>query len=188
MPSIHVYKERGRTLVKYWGLVCLLFLTGCGFITTNHPNCIPELTLTSTEAAVIYLYPYFENSNYSDFPLKVGEYYVCVENEFEGVYGCRVFVQRPDDRMPVGTKLVLDGFMKAHRPVVFENTYASYERNFRGSVNGKTVWIPDWLLGGFYSPNLSLSPNKATLLDMGYTQDENGYLELPRWWRCPGRR
>ena len=194
MPSIHDCTEKGRILVKYWGLVCLLFLTGCGFITTNHPNCIPELTLTSTEAAVIYLFPYFEkssdytNSYYSDLPLKNGEYDICVEDEFGGVYGCRVFVQSLDNRVLVGTKLKLDGYMKAHRPMAFENAYASYERYFRGSVDGKTVWIPDSSLSRFHSPDLSLTENKAILLNMGYTQDENGYLELPRWWRCPGRR
>ena len=71
MSSIHDYTEKSRILFKYWGLVCLLFLTGCGFIATNNLDCIPELTLTSTEAATIYLFPYSEDKQYFTFPRQV---------------------------------------------------------------------------------------------------------------------
>ena len=170
-----------------------MLLAGCGSIVTTHRNCVPEVTLTSTEEAVIYIRPYFESNNYSSLKLKEGEYYGCLEDEFGSSQTrfCRQFVFSLDDRFPPSTKITFDGLVKQQRPLPFDRAYAESGANFRGHVGDKTIWVSDSNMQQFQSDDFDSPENDEALRTLGLVSRDRGYgvnhLEFPDNWRCPGR-
>ena len=160
--------------------LCLLFvvlsflLTACFRDTiTEFENCVPEVTLVSTEAT-----PTIEiiqaSSGWSSFEIERDEYYVYVNLFGESS-------SSPDGirftSLPIGTEVNLDGYVAAYRIVAVDNLLY-----FRGDINGETVWMTHR-----DAQNLADPANEDSLKKLGLI-DETGKEVVFYNWECPNER
>ena len=109
-------------------------LTACFRDTiTEFENCVPEVTLVSTEDT-----PNIEiiraSSNYSDFKTEPNNYHVCVQKNNR----CGSFANRTMNftALSVGTEIKLSGYVAEYSKVLVDTSLY-----FRGKIDGKTVWL-----------------------------------------------
>jgi len=153
-------------------------------VLTKFPNCILESTLVSTSLSKIYLTSDKSSLEFS-LGFKVGEndHYIQL---YEPSFSKDDFVQ-----LPIGTKLILDGYVM-HKKLIPKDEYgsASEANFFRGSIGEDTVWIKDNELDSFQwqeTYDQRHPSNEATLIAMGFSETERGdksYLDMPFDWQC----
>ena len=150
-----------------------LLLTACFHDTiTEFENCVPEVTLVSTEdTPTIKIIP--ASSGYDTFETDLSDYHVCILSND----GCGASSDRTDFiSLPVGTEVDLDGYVAAYRKVAVDNLLY-----FRGDINDETVWMTHR-----DAQNLADPANEASLKKLGLI-DETGKEVVFYNWECPNK-
>ena len=163
--------KRAFPFVTFFLLSSLL--TACFRDTiTEFENCVPEVTLVSTENT-----PTIEiiqaGSNYSDFETDPNDYNVCILNNNK----CGAFVNRTFNftSLPVGTEINFDGYVAEYKRIAVDTSLY-----LRGKIGEKTVWVRHR-----QAQNLADPANDDSLKKLGLIDETGKEVAYSSNWKCP---
>ena len=156
-------------------IVLSFLLTACFRDTiTEFENCVPEVTLVSTEAT-----PTIEiiqaGSGWSDFKIEPNEYYACIFKSFEcgTSKGGFDFIA-----LPIGTKIKLDGYAAEYYKVLVDTRLF-----LRGKIDDKTVWV-----SYIQAQQLADPANEDSFKKLGLIDETGKEVTYNSDWKCPNER
>lgn len=188
------------TIKSLFIIFCIIILLFFIFIfifagtkSLKYRNCVPQVTLTSTEESAMYS----KASSYnSDMKIPKGDYFLCLANleTTNRTNACEKY-SSSIEVFPIGSTLTLTGNVQARKPLVRHFSFHAYNQFiFEGQVNDSkaNTWIHNDTLAKFQSGTLKYVSNDKALKQLDYV--ERNYpsgtklIFTGQTWTCPRPR